>query len=164
MVNKIIQSVLPISHRSQNAIEELVEYYNVERGTTFIKKGQPNHTEYFVLEGICRSYLLNPEGDEITISFFGQGSVISPFMTRTVNGKSILNFQALTRLEVGAMDASKFEELMVENLEIREFGNTVLRNELKAKVEKEIDLASATASEAEKPCSTSSKLRFLVSG
>jgi hypothetical protein len=36
---------------------------------------------------------------------------------------------------------------MVQDLEIREFGNTVLRNELKKKVEKEIGLASLTAKE-----------------
>ena len=68
-------------------------------------------------------------------------------MSRTTNGKSILNFQALTDLKLGAMDASKFENLMVENLEIREFGNTVLRNELTEKIDKEISLASTTAAE-----------------
>jgi len=45
------------------------------------------------------------------------------------------------------MDASRFEEFMVENLEIREFGNSVLRNELNQKVEKEIGMASMTAKE-----------------
>jgi CRP-like cAMP-binding protein len=45
------------------------------------------------------------------------------------------------------MDAKSFEKLMVDNLEIREFGNVVLRNELKQKVEKEIGMASLTAKE-----------------
>ncbi len=43
------------------------------------------------------------------------------------------------------MNAEQFESLMIENLEIREFGNTVLRQELLNKVQKEIRMASWTA-------------------
>ncbi len=73
--------------------------------------------------------------------------MLSPYMTRTFSERSVLNFLASTKIPLGAMDASKFENLMVENLEIRVFGNTVLRNELNQKIEKEINLASSTASE-----------------
>ena len=45
------------------------------------------------------------------------------------------------------MNAYEFEELMINNLEIRRFGNAVLRNELTRKVDKEIGLASLTAKE-----------------
>jgi CRP-like cAMP-binding protein len=42
-------------------------------------------------------------------------------------------------------DAQAFVNLMIENLEIRAFGNTVLKNELLHKVEKEIGLATLSA-------------------
>ena len=100
-----------------------------------------------MLDGICRSFLLNPEGEKVTISFFAENSILSPFTTRTQNGRSSINFEALTAVKLGEMDAQAFEQLMVENLEIREFGNTVLRNELRDKVEKEIGMASLTAKE-----------------
>ncbi len=45
------------------------------------------------------------------------------------------------------MNAKEFESLMIENMEIRHFGNTVLQNELISKVDKEIGLASMTAKE-----------------
>jgi len=45
------------------------------------------------------------------------------------------------------MNAFNFEELMINNLEIRRFGNTVLRNELTRKVDREIGLASLSAKE-----------------
>ena len=147
MISEIIRSILPISHASCDAINDLVEIIDIKSGVTFIKEKQRNSKEYFILNGICRSYLFSPEGEEITLSFFTDKSILSPFMSRTTNGKSILNFQALTDLKLGAMDASKFENLMVENLEIREFGNTVLRNELTEKIDKEISLASTTAAE-----------------
>ena len=74
-------------------------------------------------------------------------SVLSPFTTRTRQNRSVLNFQALSDIKLGAMDATKFEELMVQHLEIREFANTVLRNELQKKVTKEIEMASFAAKE-----------------
>ncbi len=147
MISKIIQQITPISKASIDAIENIVEYHRVKKGEVFIKKTKANNKEYFIIEGICRSFLLSPDGEEISISFFTNESILSPYTTRTNMGKSSLNFQALTDLSLGEMDAAAFENLMVENLEIREFGNSVLRNELKLKIDKEISLASSTASE-----------------
>ena len=136
-----------MSSASLAAIESLIAYNDYNKGETFIKKNKRNDKEYFVMEGICRSYLLNPDGEAITISFFIQDSILSPYTTRTVKGISALNFQALTKVKLAELDAAEFENLMVENLEIREFGNTVLRLELAKKVDKEISLASLTARE-----------------
>lgn len=147
MIRDIIQKISPMSERSLGAIIDIVEFIEYQKNDIFISAGKRNNYEYFVLEGVCRSFLLNPEGEEITISFFTDKAIISPYTTRTSNGISNLNFQALTTLKMGVMDASRFEEFMVENLEIREFGNRVLRNELSHKVEKEIGMASQTAKE-----------------
>ena len=143
----IILDTTPVSETSIEAIIDIVDYVEYQKNEVFITEGKRNSKEYFVLEGVCRSYLLNPEGEEITISFFADKSVLSPFTTRTYFGMSNMNFQALTPLKMGVMDAKSFEKLMVDNLEIREFGNVVLRNELKQKVEKEIGMASLTARE-----------------
>jgi len=147
MIKDIIQKISPVSETSLEAIVEIVEFIEYPKDEIFIRENKRNYKEYFVFEGVCRSFLLNPEGEEITISFFTDNTIISPYTTRTSNGLSNLNFQALTPLKVGLMDARRFEEFMVENLEIREFGNAVLRNELKHKVEKEIGMASLTAKE-----------------
>lgn len=147
IIEKIIRSIYPVSGHSMNLIKDLVEHQEQEKGNCFIEQGKHNQSEYFVLVGICRSFLLSPEGEEITIAFFTPGDVLSPFVTRTVNGISNLNFQALTGVTLGTMDADKFQDLMVDVLDIREFGNMVLKLELMNKVEKEIGHASLTARE-----------------
>jgi len=147
LTKDIILSNFPLSLQSLESIMEIVEYVEYQKNEVFISEGKLNSGEYFVLEGVCRSFLLNPEGEEITISFFTDKSIISPYTTRTLNGLSNLNFQALTDTKMGVMDAGRFEEFMVENIEIREFGNSVLRKELRNKVEKEIRMASLTAKE-----------------
>ncbi len=145
MIKDIIQKINPMSDSSLGAIVDIVEYVEYKKDELFIRESKRDYKEYFVIEGVCRSFLLNPEGEEITISFFTDNTIISPYTTRTSNGLSNLNFQALTPLKLGVMNAAMFEQFMVENLEIREFGNRVLRNELKDKVEKEIGMASLSA-------------------
>ena len=143
----LINKVSPISEGSLDLISDLIVVEVYEKGDVFIDRGKKNNKEYFVYEGVCRSYLLSPEGEEVTISYFLEVSVLSPNKTRTANQISQLNFQALTNLTIASMDADKFEQLMIDHLDIREFGNMVLQNELLAKVEKEIGLASLSAKE-----------------
>lgn len=146
-MKEFIQSLYPLSTTSLLEIEKILEERIIPKGEVFIKKDKPNRFEYFLCDGICKSYLVNPKGDEITLSFFESVSVLSPHTIRTSNNISLLNFKALTPLKVAVMDSEAFLELMVQNLEIRSFGNEVLRRELALKVEKEIGLVSLTARE-----------------
>jgi len=146
-IKEIVNNIYPISDRSIQEIENLLRYVRYEKGTVFIRKNQGNQLEYFLLEGICKSYLLSPEGEEVSISFFTSPSILSPYTTRINKQQSILNFRALTELRMATMDAHAFERCMIENIEIRNFGNAVLRKELALKVDKEIGLAALTAKE-----------------
>ncbi len=143
----LVNKVSPVSEGSLDLMSDLILVEVYEKGDVFIDRGKKNNKEYFVYEGVCRSFLLSPEGEEVTISYFLEGSVLSPNKTRTANQISHLNFQALTKLTVASLNADKFEQLMINYIDIREFGNMVLHNELLAKVEKEIGLASLNAKE-----------------
>ncbi|WP_139957970.1 Crp/Fnr family transcriptional regulator [Flavicella sediminum] len=144
-VKNIINEVCPISELAFEAIEKYLEFESYAKGADFISLNKENDKEYFMLKGICKSYLINPEGDEITISFYVENSILSPHSIRTSNMKANQYFKALTNVELASINASKFEALMIENLEIRNFGNVVLQKELLSKVDKEIGLASLSA-------------------
>ena len=143
----LVNKVFPVSEGSLDLISDLIAVEVYEKGDVFICRGKKNNKEYFVYEGVCRSFLLNPEGEEVTISYFLEGGVLSPNKTRTANQISHLNFQALTKVTLASLNADKFEQLMINHIDIREFGNMVLQNELLTKVEKEIGLASLNAKE-----------------
>ncbi len=147
IVQHIINGIFPVSEPSFKEIENLLQYEKYSKGETFILRNKPNEKEYFLLKGVCKSYLINPEGEEITISFFVDHSVLSPHSIRISNHVSSHYFKALTDIELASLNAKSFESLMIENEEIRNFGNRVLQNELMLKVEKEIGLASLTAKE-----------------
>lgn len=142
-----IHDILPISSSANAAIRQITDYVQLAKNEVFISSERANAYEYFLLQGICRSYLIDPVGDDITISFFQGPSVLSPHSIRTANRLSLYNFQACTDILLGRIDAEAFMHLMITNPEIREFGNTVMRLELQNKVAKEIGLASLTARE-----------------
>ncbi len=141
-ITAIIHSVSPVSSKSIRKIENLVEYITIKKGESITSVKEKNNFEYFLIEGVCKSFLYNPDGEDVTISFFMSGSIISPSNTRNEEGKSIINIRALTEVQIAAINATEFEKLMIEDLEIRDFGNSALRVELMAKVQKEISLAS----------------------
>ena len=146
-VKKIVNSVYPISDNAFRKIEDLLEIEKFRKDENFIYRNRRNEKEYFVLKGITKSYLINPDGDEVTISFFSEDSILSPYSTRTSKGLSTFYYKALTDIQLASTNAGVFENLMIEDLEIRTFANTVLQNELMLKVEKEIGLVTLTAKE-----------------
>lgn len=146
-VKKIINSVYPISDNAFRKVENLLEPETFCKDETFIFRNKRNEKEYFILSGIAKNYLINPDGDEVTISFFMENSILSPFSTRTSKSISIFYFKALTDIELVSINAKLFEQLMIDDIEIRNFANTVLQNELMSKVEKEIGLVTLTAKE-----------------
>jgi CRP-like cAMP-binding protein len=145
LVKDIIKAIQPISEITFSKVEGLLDYETHKKGDTFISLNRRNEKEYFVLSGICRSYLINPKGETVTISFFTDQSVLSPCTIRTTNGISNLYFQALTDVNLATINANEFLNLMIHHSDIRDFGNAVLRNELMLKVDKEIGLASLSA-------------------
>ena len=145
MLSEITNSIYPISLSSTKAIEDLATSSNFQKKELIIRKGAHNKEEYFVLDGIIRSYILNPQGVEVTIAFYCTNSVLTPHVARNKEGRSQLFFQALTDVKLAVVDAKEFEILRSENEEVRNFAFTVLQNELLSKVSKEIGLASLTA-------------------
>lgn len=141
-ISQIIHSVTPLPIKSLDKLKKITQYIKLKKGELITSVGQNNNLEYFLIEGICKSFLYTPEGEDVTLSFFMTGSIISPNTTRSKEGKSIINIRALTDVEIVTINADDFEGLMIEDLEIRHFGNSVLRNELIEKVQKEIGLAS----------------------
>lgn len=144
---KLFDRIFPLSADSFSELETIFNFISVKKDEVFIKIDEKNNSEYFIVAGYVRSFLLNPDGEEITLSFYKSGTALSPHITRTKQNKSLLNFHALTDLDLIEFKADRFLNMMIENLEIRNLGNAILLNELILKTEKEMALASLTAKE-----------------
>lgn len=147
VIKDITDRVYPLSRQSLELIDSelMIEEYNKKE--LIIESDSWNRKEYFILEGICRSFLINPLFEETTISFYTDNTVVTPNLARTVEGKSLYNLQALTPVRLASISVSVFEQMRINHEEIRNFGQTVMRNELIKKVDKEMGLAALTASD-----------------
>ena len=136
-----------LSQDSSIKLASLISISQIEKGNTFVTRGKVNSDEYLILSGICRSYLINPHGDEVTLSFFTKDTAISPNLTRTDSSNSILNIQTLTEVKLATFSTTDLMTSMANNREIENWANSVLQNELLQKVKKEINQNSLKAKE-----------------
>ncbi|MEM9545543.1 MAG: Crp/Fnr family transcriptional regulator [Bacteroidota bacterium] len=146
-IQEIIRDYYNVSKNSMEAIIKYVEFQTLSSGTSFIKSGVQNEYDYFLLSGICRSYVVNQKGEDITISFFQNRTVLTPNVARTFKNQSTMTFEALTDIEIGRFKAIELVKLMREISEMRSFANAVLQQELILKSKKELYNASLTAKE-----------------
>lgn len=133
-----INSVNTVSRDWFEELFKLIVFRNYSKEDVFIQRNKPDQYEYFLINGVCRSYLINTEKEEITISLFTAVSFLSPSSIRTANGISHFNYQALTDVTMGCIEARSFLNLMMHISEIRAFRNAMLHLELAQKVEKEV--------------------------
>ena len=147
IVADLVHEIYSVSNNLMTELLKIVHFESIPKNQIFINENKRNESEYFILSGICRSYLINLDGEDITLSFFQDKSILTPNVARTLKGFSILNHQALTSLEVGIFNADKFVDLTRKYPEFRNFANIVLQNELILKVNKEISNASLPAKE-----------------
>lgn len=140
-----LQNNFSLSLKASKKFAEAINIISIEKGSNFIQEGKANAKEYLVIEGICRSYLLNEKGNEITLSFFMANTPISPNLTRTKSGLSMLNFQALTEVKLATFTSENLMNLMMADREMEMWGNSILQMELMQKVNKEIKQISMNA-------------------
>ena len=134
-----------ISTIAAKKLAAVISITEIKKSSLFAKKDLNNDKEYLVLEGICRSFINDTNGQEITLSFFTKNSPVSPNLIRCVAGKSILNLQALTDAKLAIFSSNDLMKLMIENREIELWANSVLQRELLQKVNKEISQTSKLA-------------------
>ena len=140
----LADTVRHYSDMSRNSLELLAGHCTIlepDKQQTFIRQGLANGQEYFLLDGLVRSFASSDLHDDVTLYFYGPQSVLPPHTTRTANGLSTLNYESLTSCVLAAIPADVFSRLMRENTEIYRFAHTVLERELQAKTRKEIGMA-----------------------
>jgi CRP-like cAMP-binding protein len=143
----IVRSIAPVTTQAYHKLSAITTTLALPSGKVFIVAGRSDSNEYVVLRGLVRAFSQAPDSRDLTLSFFPQGSVLTPRLARTKNGLSLFSCEALETGLVAAFDAAAFRQLMGEEEEIRTFANRVLEAELIRKTQKEISLATLPARE-----------------
>ncbi|WP_459209561.1 Crp/Fnr family transcriptional regulator [Aquimarina rhabdastrellae] len=146
-IEKIINSIIPVSKQASDQIYDLYKVEEIAKNNVFVGKNNLVVRDFFLLEGFCKSYVIGRDGQEVTISFFKAGEILSPSPTRVSSGTSIIYIKALTTIKVAACESVKFEELIMKNMEVFKWGSSLLEVEILNKVDKEVGMATLTAKE-----------------
>lgn len=103
-------------------------------------------SEFIVLKGIVRGYILNENGDDVTVNFYVDGNAVTPGIMRGFNNRSVYNLQVISETaSILVFNNTKMEDLMPYNADLQHFGNIVLMQDSMRRVEKEVLLLKETA-------------------
>jgi len=147
LLTQIIASIQKISDANSKKLCSLARFKKMEKGDILVHQSSENHSEYFLLNGKCRNLLRDAMGREVTLGFTNGLGIVPPNIARTRDGISLVEVEILAKSDIAIIDTNKLTELMVANEEIRDWGNTVMRQELQRMMAREWSLAALSAQE-----------------
>jgi CRP-like cAMP-binding protein len=126
----ILQRYHEVSVRGVGLMAEHCRTIELKAYDLVSEQGRSDTDEYFIGEGVLHRYVIDAEGGEVTTAFHLSGMVMTPNFSRTVQGRSMFNIQALTPSLVIAMPVKELDRLRYEHNELRMFGLAVVQQEL----------------------------------
>ena len=88
------------------------EMVMLNEGEAFTKAGEWSQRGAIVIEGIVRNYILNDNGEEVTVVFATEMQMIAPYSTVFLNRPASETTEAVEASVLMVMDFKKFKELM----------------------------------------------------
>jgi CRP-like cAMP-binding protein len=128
---KLIQFILTIMPMSPEKAAQISEYFTprlFEKNDYFFKEGKVCSTSFFIEEGLLRSYVVDLEGEEVTIKLFGKNIFANDFLSFFKRIPSKENFQALANCKTLAINYDDLQRCFHTMPEFREFGRMMLIN------------------------------------
>lgn len=111
------------------------------------RDGDINDTEYFVISGLLRSYVVSHEGEDVTMGFYLGPGILSPSVTRCNEGKSLFHCEALEESTVVSFPFESLVRLMQKDNDVQAWGDAVLRQDLLTRARREWVLAALSGAE-----------------
>lgn len=132
------------------ALEPLLQAITVQRlapGDVLLRAGEPGAREFFVLDGVLKSWVGDAQGREVTLAFHVGPGVLTPAIARVVDERSRVHCQALTAVRVAGFEASTLVGCMLRDPAVQRWGDAVLRAELMRRADREWALAALPAAQ-----------------
>jgi CRP-like cAMP-binding protein len=146
-VLSLAESIAPIDREAFQSVLSSMRCRSYEAGGLIVLAGEPDPDEYFVLGGIVKSFVGDAEGREVTLAFHVGPCAITPSIARVAGGRSRVTCVAMTPARVAGFPSATLMECMLRNPSIQRWGDTVLRNELVRRADREWALAVLSAAE-----------------
>jgi CRP-like cAMP-binding protein len=143
----IARTLAPLDENAFEPVLRTITPRRLAPGEALLHAGEPGAREYFVLEGVLRTWVADAQGREVTLAFHAAPGVLMPAITRTAEGRSRVHCQALSTACVAGFEAATLVQCMVQDAGVQRWGDAVLRTELMRRVDREWALAALPAVE-----------------
>jgi CRP/FNR family transcriptional regulator, anaerobic regulatory protein len=91
-----------------------LEFLTVKKKALLLEAGQICHSQYFVVRGCCRSYIINDKGGEQTTQFAIENWWITDYLSFDSQKPSIFHIQAVENTDVIAITKHNMEILLAK--------------------------------------------------
>ncbi len=145
MLARVINKYNELSGPSLKLMVENVIIQEINKDDYVTREHKQNTYEYFLLDGILQSTIVNDEGESITTGFYNSGMVLTPHFARTIKGRSIFNLQALTDTLLAEMPVTVLDSLRYSFSDIKQFGLKVVEQELLKTIQHDISFRAMSA-------------------
>ena len=143
----LFNSIGPITADQLRTVIDAMTPKSLHGGEILLEQNDPAVIEVVVLAGVVKSSVLDREGNDITLNFYAGPAIVSPAITRHIDGRSRVHLTALTEAKVVTFPAAVLSAAMTSSHEVHRWGESVLRADLIARAEKELAFAVLSGKE-----------------
>jgi len=145
-----LNSVFASSGITKDELKVIIPRYKqviFKKNDYLLKEGQVEKSYWFIERGFIRSYIIDPEGNDITFNLYGSGDVVIDYPSMFFFAPTRENIQALTDLVCWELSFDDFQEMFNTILNFREQQRGLLVGSYFALKEHSISLIADQAKE-----------------
>jgi signal-transduction protein with cAMP-binding, CBS, and nucleotidyltransferase domain len=148
LTNTICNALNPyyqISVETSQALSQFTEIKEYIEGEIIEKENNTVLSEYVVLEGIVRAFIINSKGDDVTVNFYTKGRAVTPGLMRSKNNTALYNIQIISKTaSLLVFSKSGMEKGMQNFDDLGQFGQFVIMQDAIQRIERELFLLKST--------------------
>lgn len=114
-----------------NVIKNMGKSKSLKKEEHLIQQNSLFDKEVFIEKGIIRAYIIDDDGNEKSIAFYEEGRFMSTSTLRTINSKSLHNYQAICKTELILFNSNELKSFFTKNKYLSEIGSTIKEDEIK---------------------------------
>ena len=138
----ILTQHLGVSHDAAALIAPVFSIVVADKNSTIVQQGEQFDQELLLLSGCVSSSICDEDGAAHCVGMFEGPVVLPPHISRTKGDVSWVSIEAISACRIAATSASTFMELMVANETVREWGNSIMREQMLTQSEHQWALAA----------------------
>ncbi|RYZ86053.1 MAG: Crp/Fnr family transcriptional regulator, partial [Moraxellaceae bacterium] len=123
------------------------ELQTFKKGENIASAGSIARQYHIVSTGMVRSYVMDPNGNEITTGFYKPGDIVIEVASFFRQQPSLENFQALTGVTLHKLGFDEFQQMFRDMPALAEWGRMWMTQALSLQKQRMLDMIIKTAQE-----------------